>query len=224
MASTEIKTLTLDGNAYGLNDTVAREQITQISESIDNKVDKISGKGLSTNDYTTAEKNKLAGLSNYTLPTASATIKGGVKVGSGINISADGTISVSESGGSGSSVPDSTITDVAPEYAASASYQFNVLNNREYRRLHLTDSIHAVSITFTTTDEINSRNEHYILVTNSAKSTTVGSIAVNRGSFSELIGMSEAVEIPVGKSVEFSFKVYSDGTNRALIVTHSDVL
>lgn len=30
-----------------------------------NKVDKIEGKGLSTNDYTTAEKNKLAGLFNY---------------------------------------------------------------------------------------------------------------------------------------------------------------
>lgn len=31
----------------------------------DKKVDKVSGKGLSTNDYTTAEKNKLAGLVNY---------------------------------------------------------------------------------------------------------------------------------------------------------------
>jgi lysophospholipase L1-like esterase len=30
-----------------------------------NKVDKVDGKGLSTNDYTTAEKTKLAGLSNY---------------------------------------------------------------------------------------------------------------------------------------------------------------
>ena len=30
-----------------------------------NKVDKVTGKGLSTNDYTTAEKNKLAELSNY---------------------------------------------------------------------------------------------------------------------------------------------------------------
>lgn len=29
------------------------------------KVDKVTGKSLSTNDYTTAEKNKLAGLSNY---------------------------------------------------------------------------------------------------------------------------------------------------------------
>ena len=36
------------------------------------KVDKVSGKGLSTNDYTTAEKNKLAGIdagaNNYTHP------------------------------------------------------------------------------------------------------------------------------------------------------------
>jgi len=29
------------------------------------KVDKVSGKGLSTNDFTSAEKTKLAGLSNY---------------------------------------------------------------------------------------------------------------------------------------------------------------
>lgn len=32
------------------------------------KVDKVDGKGLSTNDYTTEEKNKLAGLQNYTHP------------------------------------------------------------------------------------------------------------------------------------------------------------
>jgi len=30
--------------------------------AVDNKVDKVTGKGLSTNDYTTAEKNKLAGI------------------------------------------------------------------------------------------------------------------------------------------------------------------
>ena len=34
-------------------------------DELNNKVDKIEGKGLSTNDYTTEEKNKLAGLSNY---------------------------------------------------------------------------------------------------------------------------------------------------------------
>lgn len=48
---------------------------------------KESGKGLSTNDYTTAEKDKLAGLSNYTLPTATSTVLGGVKIGSTLTIS-----------------------------------------------------------------------------------------------------------------------------------------
>ena len=38
---------------------------------INGKVDKVQGKGLSTEDYTTEEKNKLAGLINDT--TASAT-------------------------------------------------------------------------------------------------------------------------------------------------------
>lgn len=46
------------------------------------KVDKEAGKGLSTNDFTTDEKNKLAGIAknanNYTLPVASSTL-GGVK-------------------------------------------------------------------------------------------------------------------------------------------------
>lgn len=51
------------------------------------KVDAVTGKGLSTNDYTTAEKSKLAGLSNYTLPTASATVTGGIKVGANLTIS-----------------------------------------------------------------------------------------------------------------------------------------
>ena len=36
--------------------------VDALEEAIGNKVDKVSGKGLSTNDYTTAEKNKLAGL------------------------------------------------------------------------------------------------------------------------------------------------------------------
>lgn len=35
---------------------------TYVDEQLDTKVDKVSGKGLSTNDYTTAEKNKLAGI------------------------------------------------------------------------------------------------------------------------------------------------------------------
>lgn len=42
--------------------------VTALNAAIGNKVDKISGKGLSTNDFTTALKTKLEGLSNYTHP------------------------------------------------------------------------------------------------------------------------------------------------------------
>lgn len=35
---------------------------TDLQNALNNKVDKVTGKGLSTNDYTTAEKNKLAGI------------------------------------------------------------------------------------------------------------------------------------------------------------------
>lgn len=40
------------------------------------KVDKVSGKGLSTNDYTTAEKQKLAGLHNDAMTAATASAAG----------------------------------------------------------------------------------------------------------------------------------------------------
>lgn len=68
-----------DGNGllYGLKGLKA-----QIVALLGNKVDKVSGKGLSTNDYTNADKKKLDGIAsganNYTLPTAGSTL-GGVK-------------------------------------------------------------------------------------------------------------------------------------------------
>ena len=37
---------------------------TELQGNIDNKVDKVDGKGLSTNDYTTTEKTKLAGIAD----------------------------------------------------------------------------------------------------------------------------------------------------------------
>jgi hypothetical protein len=43
----------------------AFESIAGLERDLSNKVDKVSGKGLSTNDYTNADKNKLASLENY---------------------------------------------------------------------------------------------------------------------------------------------------------------
>lgn len=54
---------------------------TNLENKINNKVDKVEGKELSSNDYTDEEKTKLAGLSNYTLPVASTGALGGIKVG-----------------------------------------------------------------------------------------------------------------------------------------------
>ena len=47
-----------------IEDNIANNT-TAITNLNNNKVDKVSGKQLSTEDFTTAEKNKLAGLSNY---------------------------------------------------------------------------------------------------------------------------------------------------------------
>lgn len=56
-----------------------------VNAQLATKVDKQSGKGLSTNDFTTAEKNKLANISaganNYSLPLATSDVRGGAKIG-----------------------------------------------------------------------------------------------------------------------------------------------
>jgi hypothetical protein len=59
-----------DGNFYVLdtqhikhNGNELKSALNGISTDISNKVDKVTGKGLSTEDYTTAEKNKLSGIS-----------------------------------------------------------------------------------------------------------------------------------------------------------------
>ena len=54
-----MKTLTLSDGTY--NNTLPMEDSTARA-GLQNKVDKVTGKGLSTNDYTDAEKTKLAGI------------------------------------------------------------------------------------------------------------------------------------------------------------------
>ena len=71
---------------------------TNIANALAGKVDKVDGKGLSTNDFTTAEKEKLAGIESganaYVLPAAGASL-GGVKTGGDVTI-ADGVITVND--------------------------------------------------------------------------------------------------------------------------------
>lgn len=55
------------GNSLSKTDlpTITVEDISGLTDKLATKVDKVSGKGLSTNDYTAAEKEKLADLENY---------------------------------------------------------------------------------------------------------------------------------------------------------------
>lgn len=65
--------------------------------AIAGKVDKVEGKGLSTNDFTDALLTKLngieAGANAYTLPAATTSALGGVKVGANLAVDSNGEIS-----------------------------------------------------------------------------------------------------------------------------------
>lgn len=63
----EAKIDALIGDAPEIMDSLPEliDVINTHAELIAGKVDRQTGKGLSTNDYTTEEKNKLAGLTNY---------------------------------------------------------------------------------------------------------------------------------------------------------------
>lgn len=82
--------------ATGVEKTL-NSNITQLQTQ---KVDKVKGKDLSTNDYTTPEKNKLAAIeaeaNKYVLPAATARALGGVKIGSNITLANGGTISITK--------------------------------------------------------------------------------------------------------------------------------
>ena len=77
----------------------SKKALDELKADIDarmlNKVEVVVGKQLSTEDYTTDEKTKLAGLENYTLPVASEEELGGVKVGEGLYVT-DGKLNVHE--------------------------------------------------------------------------------------------------------------------------------
>ena len=66
-------------------DLVGYAKTTDVNAALSNKVDKVSGKGLSTNDFTAAYKSKLDSIApnanNYSLPLAANSTRGGIQVG-----------------------------------------------------------------------------------------------------------------------------------------------
>lgn len=72
---------TVNGKALSSNITIVASDISDVysKTEVDNiasgKVDKVTGKGLSTNDYTTTEKNKLSGIASGAQVNVIETIK-----------------------------------------------------------------------------------------------------------------------------------------------------
>lgn len=82
----------------------------KLNTKFDGKVDKDGSKVLSDVNFTTAYESKLNSLKNYTLPTASAETLGGIKVGAGLQISEQGTLSAT-GGGTADSVAWENVQD-----------------------------------------------------------------------------------------------------------------
>lgn len=82
----------------------------KLNTKFEGKVDKDGNKVLSDVNFTSAYESKLNSLENYTLPTASAETLGGVKVGAGLTISEQGTLSAT-GGGTADSVDWENVQD-----------------------------------------------------------------------------------------------------------------
>ena len=70
------KTINSTGETHGTVRTKINENFTEVYDDLETKVDKEDGKALSAEDYTTLEKEKLAGIddnaNNYTHPASHA--------------------------------------------------------------------------------------------------------------------------------------------------------
>ena len=90
-----------------------------------------------------ADKQKLDGLSNYTLPIASATALGGIKLGSGLSATSDGTVNVSADVVAGSvewnsikNKPNVAILDGNNEFASDDGNIRTIISGNEFSVCH----------------------------------------------------------------------------------------
>ena len=116
--------MSVDLSAYQKTATADDKYYTKASATTDlaTKVDKVDGKQLSTEDYTSAEKTKLAGVetgaNKYVLPVASATTSGGIKIGANLQM-VDGVLNAVP--GSSDLSPFETKINAANTYVSKTS-------------------------------------------------------------------------------------------------------
>ena len=90
-----------------------------------------------------ADKQKLDGLSNYTLPIASATALGGIKLGSGLSATSDGTVNISADVVAGAvqwdsieNKPNVAILDGNNEFVSDNGNVRTIISGDEFRVLY----------------------------------------------------------------------------------------
>ena len=119
--------------------------------ALDSKVDKVTGKGLSTADYSFAEKNKLAAIEE----TAQVNIVETIKLNNSTLPISDKTVNIDLSGyvtsetGKGLSSNDFTTTEKNKLSNIAANAQVNVIETIKVNGTALTVSNKAVNITVT---------------------------------------------------------------------------
>lgn len=188
-APTTLDTLKEIADAMAANDTV----VDALESAVGNKVDKVSGKGLSTNDYTTTEKNKLAGIASGAEVNQNAFSN--VTVGS-TTIAADGktdTLTIA-SGGNITITPDASADKVTFTVADGSTSAKGVVK--------LTDSTSSTSTTTAATP--NSVKSAYDLA-NTAKTTADGKAPTSHASTGTSYG--------IGTSSNYGHVKLSDATN-----------
>lgn len=220
MASTEIKTLTIGGNSYALNDTTARAGLTakqdkltagsNITISTSNVISATYGAATTSAAglMSAADKTKLngiaAGANNYTLPAATASTLGGIKVGSGLSVTSDGTLSAT--GGGGGVTRDEAVEfkyytgNVANNNAAI----FNFDDGRGYAILTVQSGTTAFYLMISTV--VNT--DHYILINNHGNANDVTVIlyapTISGATASTVLVPADGITVPAQQYMELS--------------------
>ncbi len=117
--STAASTINFVGNGVTASGTGAEKTVT-ITDT--NTTYSVGDGGLSEKNFTTALNTKLSGIAssanNYSLPTASGSTLGGIKIGSGLSIDGSGVVTASGGGGGGSSL---TVQDEGSALSTAAT-------------------------------------------------------------------------------------------------------
>ena len=140
------------------------EAHNDLSEEITKKVAKEEGKGLSANDYTNTEKQKLAGIeagaNKYTLPVGGSAI-GGVKNGGDIVIDSSGNMTIKDGTVDTAAVGNGVITRAklaqdalySPVVSNTSTAQYDLTISNLGKTIYTNDTTNTVNFVFALSKE-----------------------------------------------------------------------